>query len=87
MINGIKTLSGGIVSNDSEDLYGSLVVLENANMNVSYTSKIAIRTLDIRGKEMWIVKELGYNVDDETIYIKTASPVTEKPAFVPDILL
>lgn len=92
-MNPIKGFERHPIVHDAEDVYNDVVVMENADMVITKAEKIAMRyandtysknpTTDV----MWLEKELGYNANNDVIYVKTIGKTKAPPSWVPAAIL
>lgn len=77
-------LTGRVVSQEYDEAYGDIVVIENSDMVIISRQKIATRLKDPKDQKIkWIIKELCYNSDEDIVLIKTKEPELSKPSWVP----
>ena len=73
------SLNSRVISQDFDDAYAVATIIEQSNMIVSKRQKIITHYKDDVGHDWWVVKEIGKNSSDETLYIKVLYNDSEKP--------
>jgi uncharacterized protein related to proFAR isomerase len=86
-MNKIHNIAEAQVIQDIESIYNDVLIIENDDMVVVSTQKMASRYYNQakppEQRYTWIVKELHKNSSDDVVMIKVIYVGTKKPTWVP----
>lgn len=86
-MNTVHNIAEAQVVQDIESIYSDILIIENDNMDVSSTERIASRYYNqakpTEQRYTWIVKELHKNSSDDVVMIKVIYVGTKKPNWIP----
>ena len=78
----IKGIIGGrTVVQEYDEAFSDITVIERSSMATVATMRIAERYMTDQGDQMWITKEVGYNILGEAIYIRKLPHGNTPPDF------
>ena len=77
---------GSDITQDFDDAYSDLIVLERTDMVIDSTTDIAYRCPTTKGETLWLNKRIGYNAAGEAVYILRLSHGDTAPAFATAIV-